>query len=183
MNGVYLALGSNLGDRAAYIQGAVDALHAADGVRVISVSRVYETEPVGGPPQPDYLNAVVSVDTRFGARALLALAQSIESAAGRLRGASGDDSSGVRWGPRTLDVDVLVVGNESVDEPDLVVPHPRMTERAFVLAPLADLDPELVAELAPDLAAELVDRQVSGGPPGWRGVRRTEVRLAVPKDR
>ena len=183
MNGVYLALGSNLGDRAAHLQSAVDALDVADGVRVISVSRVYETEPVGGPPQPDYLNAVVSVDTKLDSRALLTLAQSIEAVAGRLRGGSGGDSSVVRWGPRTLDVDVLVVGDERVEEPDLVVPHPRMTERPFVLAPLADLDPDLVAELAPDLAAELAGRRVSDAPPGWRGVRRTEVRLALPKDR
>lgn len=183
MNGVYLALGSNLGDRAAQMQGAVDALHVADGVRVIAVSRVYETEPVGGPPQPDYLNAVVAVETRLDARALLALAQSIESAAGRSRGVSGDDSSGVRWGPRPLDVDVLVVRDERVDDPDLVVPHPRMAQRAFVLAPLEDLDPGLAAELAPELAAELADLWVSRGSGGWRGVRRTEVRLSIPKDR
>jgi 2-amino-4-hydroxy-6-hydroxymethyldihydropteridine diphosphokinase len=129
----YFGIGSNLGDRVAYLQLAVNELGAADGVDVVGVSPVYETAPVGGPEQPDYLNAVVAVDTARSARELLALAQSIEAAAERVRT--------VRWGPRTLDVDVLLVGDERVEEPDLVVPHPRMTERAFVVVPLADLDP------------------------------------------
>jgi 2-amino-4-hydroxy-6-hydroxymethyldihydropteridine diphosphokinase len=129
----YLGIGTNLGDRLGYLQLAVDALAAADDVRVVGVSPVYETAPVGGPDQPDYLNAVVAVDTTLTARALLRLAHAIEADADRVRT--------VRWGPRTLDVDVLLVGDERVDEPDLVVPHPRMTERAFVVVPLADLDP------------------------------------------
>jgi 2-amino-4-hydroxy-6-hydroxymethyldihydropteridine diphosphokinase len=129
----YFGIGSNLGDRLAYLQLAVNELAAAEGVDVVGISRVYETAPVGGPEQPDYLNAVVAVDTARSARELLALAQSIEAAAERVRT--------VRWGPRTLDVDVLLVGDERVDHPDLVVPHPRMTERAFVVVPLADLDP------------------------------------------
>jgi 2-amino-4-hydroxy-6-hydroxymethyldihydropteridine diphosphokinase len=129
----YLGIGTNLGDRLAYLQLAVDALAATDGVRVVSASPVYETVPVGGPEQPDYLNAVVAVDTALTPRALLRLANAIEADAERVRT--------VRWGPRTLDVDVLLVGDEQVDEPDLVVPHPRMRERAFVIVPLADLDP------------------------------------------
>jgi 2-amino-4-hydroxy-6-hydroxymethyldihydropteridine diphosphokinase len=129
----YFGIGSNLGDRLAYLQLAVNELGAADGIEVVGISSVYETVPVGGPEQPDYLNAVVAVDTARSARELLALAQSIEAVAERVRT--------VRWGPRTLDVDVLLVGDERVDEPDLVVPHPRMTERAFVVVPLADLDP------------------------------------------
>jgi 2-amino-4-hydroxy-6-hydroxymethyldihydropteridine diphosphokinase len=127
----YLAIGANLGDRAAALQGAVDGL-AAGGLDVVAVSPVYETTPVGGPPQPDYLNAVVAVETAVSPRELLELAQRVEAAAGRVRLE--------RWGPRTLDVDVLLVGELTVDEPDLVVPHPRMAERAFVLVPLADLD-------------------------------------------
>ncbi len=129
----YLGIGSNLGERLAYLQLAVDDLSAAAGVDVVGVSPVYETAPVGGPEQPDFLNAVVAVDTTLSARELLVLAQSIEAAAARMRT--------VHWGPRTLDVDVLLVGDEHIDDPDLVVPHPRMAERAFVVVPLADLDP------------------------------------------
>jgi len=110
----YLGIGSNLGDRLEHLQLAVDDLAAADGVDLVAVSPVYETEPVGGPEQPDYLNAVVAVDTDRSPRALLELARAIEAHAQRIRT--------VRWGPRTLDVDVLLVGDERVDEPDLVVP-------------------------------------------------------------
>jgi 2-amino-4-hydroxy-6-hydroxymethyldihydropteridine diphosphokinase len=138
----YFGIGSNLGDRLAYLQLAVNELAVAEGVDVVAVSSVYETEPVGGPEQPDYLNAVVAVDTSRSARELLVLAQSVEAAAERVRT--------VRWGPRTLDVDVLLVGDEEIDEPDLVVPHPRMTERAFVVVPLADLDPAWRARIPAD---------------------------------
>jgi 2-amino-4-hydroxy-6-hydroxymethyldihydropteridine diphosphokinase len=141
----YLGIGSNLGDRISHLQGAVDALGVADGLDVVAVSPVYETTPVGGPPQPDYLNAVVAVDTTLAARALLELAHRIEAAAARVRT--------VRWGPRTLDVDVLIVGEEQIDEPDLVVPHPRMTERAFVVVPLADLAPEWATRFPADAAS------------------------------
>jgi 2-amino-4-hydroxy-6-hydroxymethyldihydropteridine diphosphokinase len=141
----YLGIGSNLGDRVSHLQGAVDALVAAEGLDVVAVSPVYETVPVGGPPQPDYLNAVVAVDTELTGRALLELAHGIEAAADRVRT--------VRWGPRTLDVDLLLVGDEQIDEPDLVVPHPRMTERAFVVVPLADLAPEWAARLPADAAS------------------------------
>jgi 2-amino-4-hydroxy-6-hydroxymethyldihydropteridine diphosphokinase len=129
----YIGIGSNLGDRLSYLQLAVDELASADGVSVVDVSPVYETAPVGGPEQPDYLNAVVAVDTTLTAHELLRVAQAVETEAERVRS--------VRWGPRTLDVDVLLVGDERIDTPDLVVPHPRMAERAFVVVPLADLDP------------------------------------------
>jgi 2-amino-4-hydroxy-6-hydroxymethyldihydropteridine diphosphokinase len=129
----YFGIGSNLGERIGYLQLAVDHLAAADGITVVGVSPVYETAPVGGPEQPDYLNAVVAVDTALTPRELLRIAQGVEADAERVRT--------VRWGPRTLDVDVLLVGDERVDDPDLVVPHPRMAERAFVVVPLADLDP------------------------------------------
>ena len=153
----YLGLGSNEGDRAARLQGAVDGLAATRGLTVAAVSPVYETEPVGGPPQGSYLNAVVAVDTARSPRDLLQVAKQLEAEAGR-------DPDGERWGPRPLDVDILLVGHELVDEPDLVVPHARLFERHFVLAPLGDLDPDLVA----------VPRS------GWRGVRRSEVALALP---
>jgi 2-amino-4-hydroxy-6-hydroxymethyldihydropteridine diphosphokinase len=138
----YLALGSNLGDRAAMLQLAVSDLAATAGVHVVAVSRVYETAPVGGPEQDDYLNAVVALETDLGARALLEIAQRIEQHAGRVRT--------VRWGPRSLDIDVLLVGDERVDEPDLQVPHPRMHERGFVLAPLSDVAPDEVVARAGD---------------------------------
>jgi 2-amino-4-hydroxy-6-hydroxymethyldihydropteridine diphosphokinase len=153
----YLGIGSNLGDRLEHLQLAVDDLAAADGVDLVAVSPVYETEPVGGPEQPDYLNAVVAVDTDRTPRALLELARAIEAHAQRIRT--------VRWGPRTLDVDVLLVGDERVDEPDLVVPHPRMTERAFVVVPLADLDASWRARIPADAAS----------------VRATGLRLAPPE--
>ena len=123
----YLGLGSNLGDRRAHLRTAVAALPD-----VVAVSPVYETDPVGGPPgQGPYLNLVVALETDRSPRDLLDLAHSLEDAAGRVRKE--------RDGPRTLDVDVLLVGDLCVDEPDLVVPHPRMWQRRFVLAPLADL--------------------------------------------
>lgn len=133
MTRAFLGMGSNLGDRARYLRDAVAAL---DGV--VAVSPVYETEPVGGPEQGAFLNIVVELDTDLDARGLLAECQRLEAAAERVREE--------RWGPRTLDVDVLWVDGETVDAPDLVVPHPRMRLRRFVLAPLADLAPDLVSD-------------------------------------
>jgi 2-amino-4-hydroxy-6-hydroxymethyldihydropteridine diphosphokinase len=130
----FLGLGSNLGDRLANLQAAVDALQAEPGLRVAASSRVWETTPVGGPPQPDYLNAVVRIETDLSARDLLDVARRVESRLGRIRKE--------RWGARTIDVDVLLFDEEQIDEPDLVVPHPRMTERAFVLLPLLELEPD-----------------------------------------
>jgi len=131
---VFLGIGSNLGDRRAHLREAVDSLPD-----VVAVSPVYETEPVGGPPgQPPYLNLVVELATNRTPRELLGIAHRLEAAAGRVR----DE----RFGPRTLDVDVLLIGDLVLTEPDLVVPHPRMWERRFVLAPLSDLAPELVPE-------------------------------------
>ena len=123
-------MGSNLGDRRAVLAAAVAALDD-----VVAVSPVYETDPVGGPTQGPYLNIVVELETGCGARELLRAALALEVDAGRERR--------VRWGPRTLDVDVLWVDGETVDEPDLRVPHPRMHERGFVMVPLADLAPDL----------------------------------------
>ena len=128
----FLGLGSNVGDRPAHLRTAVAGLPD-----VVAVSALYETEPLGGPPGQDpYLNAVVELRTDLSARELLELGQALEAAAGRRRD--------VRWGPRPLDVDVLLVGDRVLETDDLVVPHPRMWERRFVLAPLAELAPELV---------------------------------------
>ena len=126
-----LALGANLGDRLAALQAAVDGLAAQ--TRVLAVSAVFETAPVGGPEQPDFYNAVVVVDTDLAPHALLAVAQGIERDAGRVRHE--------RWGPRTLDVDVLAFGELHSDDPVLTLPHPRAHERAFVLLPWLDADP------------------------------------------
>ena len=140
----FLSLGSNVGDRAAHLRRAVEALPG-----VVAVSQVYVTEPVGGPPGQDpYLNVVVELDTELGPRDLLEVARRLENDAGRIRT--------VRWGPRTLDVDVLLVDGLEVDEEDLVVPHPRMWERRFVVAPLAELAPELVPPGALDRAGGAV---------------------------
>lgn len=132
----YLGLGSNLGDRLANLQGAVDRLASAERVRVDASSRVWETTPVGGPEQPDYLNAVVRVQTDLTPNEFLAACRRVESALGRERIE--------HWGPRTIDVDVLLYDERAVDEPGLVVPHPRITERAFVVLPLLELDPDPV---------------------------------------
>lgn len=129
---VVLALGSNLGDRLAMLQGAVHALGAV--VDLVAVSPVFETDPVGGPEQDDFLNAVVLVDSTQSPHELLDLAHRVEDLHGRVRTQ--------RWGPRTLDVDLIAVDEEQIDEPDLVIPHPRAAERAFVLVPWSAVDPE-----------------------------------------
>jgi 2-amino-4-hydroxy-6-hydroxymethyldihydropteridine diphosphokinase len=127
----YLALGSNLGDRLEHLRAAARLLAATEGVELTRSSRVYETAPVG-PPQAAYLNAVVEVRTRCSPRELLDAARSVEAELGRVRTE--------HWGPRTIDVDILTYDELTIDEPDLVVPHPRMHERGFVLVPLAELD-------------------------------------------
>ena len=132
----FLGLGSNLGDRLTNLQAAVDALQTEPGLRVTASSRVWETVPVGGPPQPDFLNAVVRAETDLSARDLLDVARRVEQRMGRVRKE--------RWGARSLDVDILLYDEEHIDEPELVVPHPRMAQRAFVLLPLLELDPDPV---------------------------------------
>ena len=132
---VYLGLGSNLGDRLSNLQRAVDVLGSAGGIRIVQSSRVYETEPMG-PPQPDYLNAVIEARTTLGAHELLAACLSVEREMGRIRGE--------RWGPRVIDIDLLNYGRDTSEEPDLIIPHPRMHERAFVMVPLLELDADPV---------------------------------------
>ena len=127
-----VALGSNLGDRRAALQSALRLLRGTPGVAVRAVSPVYETEPVGGPEQPRYLNAVLLLRTALPARALLARAQEVERELGRERRE--------RWGPRTIDVDLIAVDGCVSDDPALTLPHPRAHQRAFVLAPWADVD-------------------------------------------
>jgi len=132
----YLALGSNLGDRLANLQLAVDALARVPEIQVVAASRVYETAPVGGPPQDPYLTAVVAIETNLDPYELLHRAQQIEALAHRERSE--------RWGPRTLDVDILLLGDVRIASDEVTIPHPRMWERGFVLAPLRDVAPDLV---------------------------------------
>jgi 2-amino-4-hydroxy-6-hydroxymethyldihydropteridine diphosphokinase len=166
MTAVVLALGSNLGDRQDILQGAVDAIVGLPEVRVTAVSPVYETAPVGGPAQPDYLNAVVLAATTLPARDLLDRLHEIEAAFDRVRL--------VRWGPRTLDLDIIVVGAERSDNPELTLPHPRAHERAFVLAPWHDVDPEAALPGHGPVAELLAQADRTG-------LRRSNLRLEVPE--
>lgn len=157
MTRAFLSLGSNLGDRRKQLAEAVGSL----GGSVRAVSPVYETDPVGGPDQGRFLNLVVQIDTDLSPRELLAVCHRLESAAGRVRIE--------RWGPRSLDVDIVWIDGVTVAEPDLEIPHPRMNERRFVLAPLADLAPELVPADVYDRAqghVEQVDPLDLGGRSG-----------------
>ena len=130
-----VALGSNLGARRAHLDGAIAGLRAAPGVRVVRCSAWVETEPRGGPAgQGLYLNGVVELETSLEARELLEVLLGLERDAGRVRGE--------RDAPRTLDLDLLFFGDATIEEPGLIVPHPRLEERTFVLEPLAQLDPE-----------------------------------------
>src|ERR1700727_2739626 len=188
---VVLALGSNLGDRLATLQGGVDALLgppepgssgpgppglsssglSSSPLPFVALSPVYETVPVGGPPQPEYLNAVLIAETTLPATALLRRGQAVEAAFGRVREEV--------WGPRTLDVDVIVCGDVVSDDPELTLPHPRAWERAFVLAPWLDADPD--AEIpGQGRVAELLAAAVArnGGQPGVR--RLADVQLRPP---
>ncbi len=133
----YIGLGGNVGDRSRNLERAVAALRADPDLNVVAVSRFRETEPVGYADQPPFLNGAVAVETALPPRALLLRLLAVERALGRER-------TGRRFGPRTIDLDLLLYGSHVVEEPGLVVPHPRLAERRFVLEPLAELDPDLV---------------------------------------
>ncbi len=150
MRDVVLGIGSNLGDSQLILRGCIDDLRATEGFEVLAVSRVYETDPVGGPEQAAFLNAVVLGRSSLDDSGLLAAIQTVERNWHRVRE--------VRWGPRTLDVDVIAIGGEISDDPKLTVPHPLAHERAFVLVPWLDADPDAfltgrgrVADLVADL--------------------------------
>jgi 2-amino-4-hydroxy-6-hydroxymethyldihydropteridine diphosphokinase len=132
----YVGLGANLGPKEVTILRAVDLLGATEGIEVLELSRLRETEPVGVTEQPAFLNGAVALETSLPPRELLDVLLRVERELGRVR-------DGERWGPRTIDLDLLVYGDETVDEPGLSVPHPLLHERRFALEPLADLDPEL----------------------------------------
>jgi len=132
----YIGLGANLGDRAAMLRAAVEQLAAEPGIEVVAVSPLHETEPVGYTDQPRFLNAAAAVETELLPRDVLDRLLGIERRLGRTR-------DGPRFGPRTIDLDLLLYGNERIDEPGLEVPHPRLHERLFALEPLLELDPQL----------------------------------------
>jgi 2-amino-4-hydroxy-6-hydroxymethyldihydropteridine diphosphokinase len=133
----YVGLGANLGDREGALRAALVALDAAEGIQVAAVSTFRETDPVDYLDQPRFLNAAAALDTTLAPRELLDALLEVERSLGRTR-------EGPRFGPRTIDLDLLLYGDESLDEPGLTVPHPRLHGRAFVLEPLAELDPGLV---------------------------------------
>lgn len=133
MNNAFISIGSNIGDRYQYLKDAVQALHIHQGISVISVSSIYETAPVGYTDQADFLNLVVQIEVSQSAGELLAICQEIEQASGRVRE--------VRWGPRTVDLDILLFNQDHIETEHLIVPHPRMHERAFVLIPLLEIAP------------------------------------------
>lgn len=144
----FVGVGANLGDRWATIRGALGALACAPGIAALETSAVYETAPVGVLDQPQFLNLVVGVETTLTPEALLAVLMDLERAAGRRR------EQEVRWGPRTLDLDLLLFEDETRAGPALILPHPRMWERAFVTVPLR----------------ELTERVGRFGRPKWAGV-------------
>jgi len=151
----YVGLGANLGEREGALRAAVAALDATEGVQVVAVSAFRETDPVGYLDQPRFLNGAAAVDTTLAPRELLDALLAVERSLGRTR-------EGPRFGPRTIDLDLLLYGDDSVDEPGLTVPHPRLHERAFALEPLAELDPDLVVPGHGQLATLL--RKLSAQP-------------------
>lgn len=135
MTNAHIGIGSNVGDREMFCRSAVDALAEVDGVEVGKVSSLYETSPIGGPPQRSYVNVVVAISTHLAPRRLLEKCKEIEEMLGR-------EPTEMRWGPRVVDLDILTYGDEKVNEPDLEIPHPRMTTRRFVLVPLLEIEPD-----------------------------------------
>lgn len=155
MNSAYLGLGSNLGNRLAFLRGARDALSSRPEIDLIQASSVFETEAVGGPPDnPLFLNCALHVHTSFSPRQLLETCLAVEDEFGRSRP--------LRWAPRTLDIDILFYSTEIISEVDLIIPHPRLQERAFVLAPLL--------EIAPEFRHPLLDRSIAELAAGSNGV-------------
>jgi 2-amino-4-hydroxy-6-hydroxymethyldihydropteridine diphosphokinase len=153
-----IGLGANLGDARASVRGALGMLDLLPSTRLLRTSRLYRTAAWGQTGQPDFINAVVLLETTLGARALLDRLLAIERDFGRIR------TSEDRWGPRTLDLDLLLFGDSVIDEPGLQVPHPHLHERAFALLPLAEIAPELtipglatVGELARVMASDGIE--------------------------
>jgi 2-amino-4-hydroxy-6-hydroxymethyldihydropteridine diphosphokinase len=135
MTVAFVGIGSNVGERRSFCRRAVDALAGSEGVEVEAVSSLYETSPVGGPPQRSFVNLVARLHTTLEPQLLLDACRAIERRLGR-------EPSDIRWGPRVVDIDILTYGDEKVVEPGLEIPHPRMTQRRFVLVPLLEIEPQ-----------------------------------------
>ncbi|MEA2476379.1 MAG: 2-amino-4-hydroxy-6-hydroxymethyldihydropteridine diphosphokinase [Actinomycetota bacterium] len=136
MKVAYIGIGSNVGDRTAFVRRAVGELASHPAIEVEATSSLYETSPIGGPPQRSFINVVVRIATDLDARNLLESCQSVERRLGR-------EPSEIRWGPRVVDLDILLYDQDKIGETDLEVPHPRMRERRFVLIPLLEIDPDV----------------------------------------
>jgi 2-amino-4-hydroxy-6-hydroxymethyldihydropteridine diphosphokinase len=158
----YIGLGSNLGEREAQIRLALDDLARLPETRLVRASSLYDSEPVGDVDQPNFLNAVAELETELTARQLLWNLQLIERRLGRTRTR--------RWGPRTIDLDLLLFGPEVIDEPDLQVPHPELARRSFVMVPLVELDPMLVHPVTGETLVALLT-SLKTRPPVKRGTR------------
>lgn len=146
MKKAFISIGSNIGDRLDHLKQSTRALHSHEGISVLSVSSIYETAPVGYTDQADFLNLTTEIETELSAHALLTVCQEIEQELGRVRD--------IRWGPRTVDLDILLYNNESIEIEDLVVPHPRMHLRAFVLIPLLEIAPTIVHPVTSNLYSD-----------------------------
>lgn len=146
-NIVYLSLGSNIGDRAEYLHKAVQLLDSHEEIIVQNISSIYETKPVGYTDQDYFLNIVLRISTSLSPHILLAYTQHIENQLGRMRK--------IHWGPRTIDLDILLYNNENIEAESLVIPHPRMNERAFVLAPLYEIHLESQKHFSPEQMEEM----------------------------
>jgi 2-amino-4-hydroxy-6-hydroxymethyldihydropteridine diphosphokinase len=136
---VYIALGSNIGDRAAYLEEAIDRLQRENDIEVVATSSIYETEPIGYVDQQSFLNMVIQIHTNLSPEKLLATTQAIEETCGRKRD--------IRWGPRTIDLDILLFDQQNMKIENLCIPHPRMFERAFVIVPLYELEPTIYFQM------------------------------------
>ena len=149
MSRVFIGIGSNEGDRLGHISRAVKALNATPALRVLQLAPITETEPVGGPPQDPYLNTAVELDTALTPFDLLRALKEIEQRLGR-------QPTGERWGPRPIDLDILLYEDQIIDSPELTIPHPRVHERQFVLEPLAQIAPDLVHPILKQSISELL---------------------------
>jgi 2-amino-4-hydroxy-6-hydroxymethyldihydropteridine diphosphokinase len=157
-NTAFLALGSNLGDRLANLKKAMEFLHNLSGVHVVNTSSIFETEPVGFHDQDSFLNMVVRVDTGLTPKELLQSCLKIEKEIGRKRD--------IRWGPRTIDLDILLYNQENIETEELIIPHPRMHERAFVMIPLLEINRDIDIQMVEQPINKWVDNL-----PDKKGVR------------
>lgn len=151
---VYLGLGSNIGDRVGYLRKAVSSLKEKQDIHLVAVSRVYESEPLGDREQPSFLNAVMCVETSLSPEALMCLTQEIERSLGRDGKGTGE--------PRTIDIDLLFYGDLVMDTPELTIPHPRISERAFVLLPLSDIHASLQHHVLGETVTSLLRDRCQG---------------------